>query len=90
VLNPRGELYTKDNIRERPSRCGNFIDELRKAAGRGTRRAARLCRISGDRQAFANALDSISRRMALSSERDRAERSNGHQIRRRMCMKRAD
>jgi uncharacterized protein YaiI (UPF0178 family) len=55
ALNPRGELYTKDNIRERLS-MRNFMDELR-SSGVATGGPAVLSQ--RDRQAFANALDSF-------------------------------
>lgn len=55
ALNPRGELYTKDNIRERLS-MRNFMDELR-GSGIPTGGPAPLSQ--RDRQAFANSLDSF-------------------------------
>jgi uncharacterized protein YaiI (UPF0178 family) len=55
ALNPRGELYTTDNIRERLS-MRNFMDELR-SSGVATGGPAVLHQ--RDRQAFANALDSL-------------------------------
>ncbi|MEN8258550.1 MAG: YaiI/YqxD family protein [Thermodesulfobacteriota bacterium] len=53
ALNPRGELYTKENIEERLS-MRNFMDELR-GAGVDTGGPAALGQ--KERQAFANRLD---------------------------------
>jgi uncharacterized protein YaiI (UPF0178 family) len=53
VLDPRGELYTRDTVRERLS-MRNFMDELR-ASGVDTGGPAAFS--AGDRQAFANQLD---------------------------------
>lgn len=55
ALNPRGELYTTDNIRERLS-LRNFMDELR---GSGVVTGGPAVLGPRDRQAFANALDSF-------------------------------
>ena len=55
ALNPRGELYTKDNIRERLS-MRNFMDELR---GSGVVTGGPAVLGQRDRQAFANSLDSF-------------------------------
>ena len=55
ALNPRGELYTKDNIRERLS-MRNFMDELR---GSGVATGGPAVLNQRDRQAFANSLDSF-------------------------------
>ena len=55
ALNPRGELYTKDNIRERLS-MRNFMDELR---GSGVATGGPSVLSQRDRQAFANSLDSF-------------------------------
>lgn len=55
ALNPRGELYTKDNIRERLS-MRNFMDELR---GSGVATGGPAALGQRDRQAFANSLDSF-------------------------------
>ena len=55
ALNPRGELYTKDNIRERLS-MRNFMDELR---GSGVNTGGPAALSQRDRQAFANSLDSL-------------------------------
>ena len=53
ALNPRGELYTRDNIRERLA-LRNFMEELR-STGVATGGPAALN--NGDRQAFASQLD---------------------------------
>ncbi len=53
ALNPRGELYTKENIQERLT-MRNFMDELR-GAGVDTGGPATLNQ--KDRQVFANRLD---------------------------------
>lgn len=53
ALNPRGELYSEENIKERLS-MRNFMDELR-GAGVDTGGPASLNQ--KDRQAFANRLD---------------------------------
>jgi uncharacterized protein YaiI (UPF0178 family) len=55
VLNPRGEIYTKDTIRERLS-MRNFMDELR---GSGVVTGGPAAIGTRDRQAFANSLDRI-------------------------------
>jgi uncharacterized protein len=55
ALNPRGELYTKDTIRERLS-MRNFMDELR---GSGVTTGGPAALSQRDRQAFANSLDSF-------------------------------
>lgn len=55
ALNPRGELYTKDNIKERLS-MRNFMDELR---GSGVATGGPSALSPRDRQAFANSLDSF-------------------------------
>lgn len=60
ALNPRGELYTKDNIRERLS-VRNFMDELRKG-GVATGGPAALGQ--RDKQAFANSLDALLTRLS--------------------------
>jgi uncharacterized protein len=60
ALNPRGELYTKDNIRERLS-MRNFMDELR---GSGVVTGGPAALNQRDRQAFANSLDSFLARHA--------------------------
>lgn len=53
ALNPRGELYTKENVRERLS-LRNFMDELR---GGGVNTGGPAALGAKDKQAFANALD---------------------------------
>ncbi|MGB1271894.1 MAG: YaiI/YqxD family protein [Endozoicomonas sp.] len=55
ALNPRGELYTEDNIRQRLA-MRNFMDELR-SSGVNTGGPAALSQ--QDRQAFANQLDRL-------------------------------
>lgn len=55
ALNPRGELYTKENIQQRLT-MRNFMDELR-ASGVDTGGPATMN--AQDRQAFANQLDRI-------------------------------
>jgi uncharacterized protein YaiI (UPF0178 family) len=53
ALNPRGELYTEDNIRERLV-MRDFMDELR---GSGVQTGGPAALNQADRQAFANELD---------------------------------
>lgn len=53
ALNPRGELYTRDNVRER-LRVRDLLDELR---GSGIHTGGPPALGQADRQAFANALD---------------------------------
>lgn len=53
ALNPRGEFYTKENIRERLS-MRNFMDELR---GSGVNTGGPPALDQRDRQSFANQLD---------------------------------
>jgi uncharacterized protein YaiI (UPF0178 family) len=53
ALNPRGELYTMENIRER-LRMRDFMDELRNT---GVMTGGPPALSQADRQAFANALD---------------------------------
>lgn len=53
ALNPRGELYTPDNMAERLS-MRNFMDELR---GSGVQTGGPAVFHARDRQAFANQLD---------------------------------
>jgi uncharacterized protein YaiI (UPF0178 family) len=60
ALNPRGELYTRDNIRERLS-MRNFMDELR---GSGVATGGPAALGSRDRESFANALDKFLRKRA--------------------------
>lgn len=60
ALNPRGELYTKDNIRERLS-MRNFMDELR---GSSVVTGGPAPLGPRDREAFANSLDRLLRKLA--------------------------
>jgi uncharacterized protein YaiI (UPF0178 family) len=53
ALNPRGEFYTTENIRERLA-MRNFMDELRNT---GVNTGGPAVLSLGDRQAFANQLD---------------------------------
>ena len=53
AINPRGELYTKNNIRERLA-LRNFMDELRST---GVNTGGPPALNQRDRQAFANQLD---------------------------------
>ncbi len=53
ALNPRGELYTSDNIGQRLA-MRNFMEELR---GSGVDTGGPSAFSQGDRQAFANQLD---------------------------------
>jgi uncharacterized protein YaiI (UPF0178 family) len=62
ALNPRGELYTKDNISERLS-MRNFMDELR---GSGVATGGPEALGPRDREAFANSLDRMLRMYATS------------------------
>ncbi len=55
ALNPRGELYSRENVRERLS-MRNFMDELR---GSGATTGGPPALHPRDRQAFANSLDSF-------------------------------
>lgn len=55
ALNPRGERYTSDNVRERLS-IRNFMQDLREG---GVRTGGPPALNARDRQAFANQLDSI-------------------------------
>ncbi|AMO55295.1 hypothetical protein GZ77_10985 [Endozoicomonas montiporae] len=55
ALNPRGELYTKENVQQRLS-MRNFMDELR-SSGIDTGGPSSLS--AQDRQAFANQLDRL-------------------------------
>lgn len=63
ALNPRGELYTRDNIRERLS-MRNFMDELR---GSGVNTGGPAPFSARDREAFANSLDRLLRKCASPS-----------------------
>lgn len=60
VIDPRGEQYTEENIRERLS-LRNFLDELR---GSGVETGGPPPLSQSDRQAFANKLDSLLTRYA--------------------------
>jgi uncharacterized protein YaiI (UPF0178 family) len=53
ALNPRGELYTRENVRERLS-VRNFLDELR---GSGVDTGGPAALSQRERQLFANQLD---------------------------------
>ena len=55
ALNPRGELYTQENVRERLA-MRNFMDELR---GSGVDTGGPAALGPRDRQAFANQLDRL-------------------------------
>lgn len=55
ALNPRGELYTEENVRERLN-MRDIMDELR-STGVGTGGPPAISK--SDRQAFANQLDSL-------------------------------
>jgi len=55
ALNPRGELYTEDNIRERLV-VRDLLDQLR---GSGIETGGPAAFSQGDRQAFANQLDRL-------------------------------
>jgi hypothetical protein len=67
ALDPRGELYTKENVRERLS-MRDFMDALR-GSGIDTGGPAPFCR--ADRQAFANQLDRLLSRLERSAESER-------------------
>lgn len=60
ALNPRGELYTRDTIRERLT-MRNFMDELR---GSGVVTGGPAPLGPRDREAFANSLDRLLRKYA--------------------------
>jgi uncharacterized protein len=60
ALNPRGELYTKENIRERLN-MRDFLDTLR---GSGIQSGGPPALAHSDRQAFANQLDRLLSRFA--------------------------
>ena len=62
ALNPRGELYTKDNVRELLG-MRNFMDELR---GSGIQTGGPAAFSNNDRQAFANQLDRFLARLTRS------------------------
>lgn len=65
VLDPRGEVYTAENIRERLS-LRNFLDELR---GSGVETGGPPPLSQSDRQAFANGLDSLLTRCAMNQSK---------------------
>ncbi len=66
ALNPRGELYTSENVRERLS-VRNFLDELR---GSGVDTGGPAALSQRERQLFANQLDRLlARRSRLSEPR---------------------
>jgi uncharacterized protein len=60
ALNPRGELYTRDNVRQHLS-VRNFMDSLR---GAGVQTGGPDAFNQRDRQNFANQLDSLLARLA--------------------------
>ena len=64
ALNPRGELYTKENVRERLS-VRNFLDELRSG---GVHTGGPPALSQKERQLFANRLDTWLARRARSGE----------------------
>ncbi len=70
ALNPRGELYTQENIRERLS-MRNFLDELR---GSGVNTGGPPALSQRERQLFANQLD----RWLSKRARSLAAESRGH------------
>jgi uncharacterized protein YaiI (UPF0178 family) len=55
ALNPRGELYTKENVREHLS-MRNFMEEMR---GGGLISGGPAALNARDKQAFANKLDAV-------------------------------
>jgi len=65
ALNPRGELYTSENVRERLS-VRNFLDELR---GSGVNTGGPPALGQRERQAFANQLDRLLAKNAASVKR---------------------
>lgn len=69
ALNPRGELYTSENVRERLS-VRNFLDELR---GSGVNTGGPPALSQRERQMFANQLDRLLARQARSAD-SRSER----------------
>jgi uncharacterized protein len=60
ALNPRGELYTRENIRERLN-MRDFMDQLRST---GVQTGGPSMLSHSDRQAFANQLDRFLNRLA--------------------------
>ena len=65
ALNPRGELYTRENVRERLS-VRNFLDELR---GSGVNTGGPPALSQRERQMFANQLDRLLARHVKASSR---------------------
>lgn len=65
ALNPRGELYTSENVRERLS-VRNFLDELR---GSGVNTGGPAALSQRERQLFANQLDRLLAKYARSTAR---------------------
>ena len=65
ALNPRGELYTSENVRERLS-VRNFLDELR---GSGVNTGGPAALSQRERQMFANQLDRLLARRAKAGDR---------------------
>ena len=65
ALNPRGDLYTKDNIRERLT-LRNFMGELRNT---GVMTGGPSALSHSDRQAFANQLDRFLTRVSSGKHR---------------------
>ena len=63
ALNPRGELYTEENVRERLA-MRNLMDELRSG---GMISGGPAVLSQSDRQAFANALDRVLSKAMTSS-----------------------
>jgi uncharacterized protein YaiI (UPF0178 family) len=63
ALNPRGELYTSENVRERLS-VRNFLDELR---GSGVNTGGPAALGQRERQSFANQLDRLLAKRAKSA-----------------------
>lgn len=61
ALNPRGELYTKENIRERLN-VRDFMDQLR---GTGVNTGGPNTLSQSDRQAFASRLDTLLARRSI-------------------------
>lgn len=67
VINPRGELYTTDNIRERLN-MRDFMDSLR-SSGIDTGGPSTLNQ--ADRRNFANQLDRMVTRMSIAHQRNK-------------------
>jgi uncharacterized protein YaiI (UPF0178 family) len=65
ALNPRGELYTSENVRERLS-VRNFLDELR---GSGVNTGGPAALSQRERQMFANQLDRLLAKQVKPSHR---------------------